>query len=486
MIVKHRLVAAVAVLLAASVLVVGAAAEGRAIRDLGTPGSGERIAVTGMNDAEQIIFDSSVVRDGRFVARGFLWSDEVFTELGFSPSRINQRGDVIGGGYFHKGGVGYFLGTLGGDYVRAYGLNDADQVVGSSNETFAGQERAFIWQNGVMTNLTPALVSAGLNARCVATAINNVGQVAGWCGVFQVRYFLWENGAVTVLNPSTTIFTGCSSCGGADALINDRGQVVVPDYVGGSDYFWDGQLTKITVPGWNNARAVGLNADGYIAGNTSQSSPPIGRATQPFLWHAGSAVAPNLGLGTAVALNDRNEVLLQTDGGHRTAVWEDGTLTDIGDLGGSDTIGSVINNNGDVAGTATTALGEWHLFLSTPTVTVTRVTIDIRPGSTTNPINLVSKGVVPVAILTTDSFDATTVDPASVCFGDAEDSNQRDCSESHGTGHIEDVNGDGRPDLLLHFDTRETGIDAGDTTAALTGKTLSGTSIEGSDTITVR
>jgi hypothetical protein len=45
------------------------------------------------------------------------------------------------------------------------------------------------------------------------------------------------------------------------------------------------------------------------------------------------------------------------------------------------------------------------------------------------------------------------------------------------------VNGDARPDLLLHFEVRETGIDRGDATACLTGKTFAGVSVEGCDSV---
>ena len=129
------------------------------------------------------------------------------------------------------------------------------------------------------------------------------------------------------------------------------------------------------------------------------------------------------------------------------------------------------------------ALDAFVTKLELPAAAVT-VLVDIKPGSDTNPINLRSKGVIPVAILSTASFDATTVDPASVCFGDAEDASQRDCTEAHGKGHLEDVNGDGRLDLLLHFETQQTGIDPGDTQACLTGKTFTGVSVEGCDAIT--
>lgn len=109
------------------------------------------------------------------------------------------------------------------------------------------------------------------------------------------------------------------------------------------------------------------------------------------------------------------------------------------------------------------------------------VSIDIKPGSATNPINLSSTGSIPVTILSTSTFDATAVDPASVCFGDAESPAERDCIALD--GGIEDINGDGQPDLLLRFKTRETGIDPGDTQACLTGTTFSDASLEGCDSI---
>ena len=106
-----------------------------------------------------------------------------------------------------------------------------------------------------------------------------------------------------------------------------------------------------------------------------------------------------------------------------------------------------------------------------------QVTIDIKPGSDPNSINLKSKGIIPVAILSTDTFDATTVDPLSVSFGPNE------ATEAHGKGHIEDVNADARLDLVFHFRTQETGIACGDLSASLTGETFAGDTIQGSDTI---
>jgi len=56
-------------------------------------------------------------------------------------------------------------------------------------------------------------------------------------------------------------------------------------------------------------------------------------------------------------------------------------------------------------------------------------------------------------------------------------------TEAHSKGHIEDVNGDGRLDLMLHFRTQDTGIQCGDTSASLTGETFDGAPIQASDSI---
>ena len=99
---------------------------------------------------------------------------------------------------------------------------------------------------------------------------------------------------------------------------------------------------------------------------------------------------------------------------------------------------------------------------------VITVTVDIKPESFPNSINLDSNGVIPVSILSTGDFDATNIDPLTVKFGPG------GATEVHDKGHIEDVNGDGLLDLSLHFDTAETGIQEGEVSASLVGKTLDG------------
>ncbi|MCB0130398.1 MAG: PKD domain-containing protein, partial [Caldilineaceae bacterium] len=112
------------------------------------------------------------------------------------------------------------------------------------------------------------------------------------------------------------------------------------------------------------------------------------------------------------------------------------------------------------------------------TVQPLAVTIEIKPGEGATPINVRSKGVIPVTVFTTDEFDAMAVDPATLRFG------PDGAQIAHKHGHLQDVNDDGRLDLLVHFATQESGIACGDTEAALYGATHAGQEFAGSAPIT--
>ncbi len=107
------------------------------------------------------------------------------------------------------------------------------------------------------------------------------------------------------------------------------------------------------------------------------------------------------------------------------------------------------------------------------------VDIDIKPGSDPNSINSKSMGLVPVAILSSDGFDATDVDVTTVTFGPGQ------AVPVH-SGHLEDVNGDGLIDMVVHFVQKETGLFPGDTEAALNGATNDGLEFCGMDAVIVK
>jgi hypothetical protein len=108
---------------------------------------------------------------------------------------------------------------------------------------------------------------------------------------------------------------------------------------------------------------------------------------------------------------------------------------------------------------------------------------DIKPGGDPNPINCkVRKGVIPVAILTTGDFDATTVNHATVVFEGASETHV-DKKTGEPRRHEEDVDGDGDKDLTFHFLMDETSLTCASTEGALTGKTFDGRFIVGSDSV---
>jgi len=121
-------------------------------------------------------------------------------------------------------------------------------------------------------------------------------------------------------------------------------------------------------------------------------------------------------------------------------------------------------------------------FPETPGPTL--VDIDIKPGSYPNTINLGSNGVVPVGILSSESFNATTVSPETVFLAGAGVAIRGKGNKY--LAHEEDVNGDGLMDLVVQVETEN--LDPGqfqDGYAILTGATYSGQAIQGSDEIII-
>ncbi len=133
-----------------------------------------------------------------------------------------------------------------------------------------------------------------------------------------------------------------------------------------------------------------------------------------------------------------------------------------------------INRSGQIAFFAQLADGTKGIYRADPFLPIM---IDIKPDDFPNSVNPTDKGMIPVAILSTGSFDATTVDSTSVRFG------ANGIETTALNADIEDVNHDGLPDVLLHFRTQETGIRCGTVAASLSGTKSNGEAVQGSDSV---
>ncbi len=92
----------------------------------------------------------------------------------------------------------------------------------------------------------------------------------------------------------------------------------------------------------------------------------------------------------------------------------------------------------------------------TLTVSHFAVQIDITPTQSPNPIRLGRSGLVPVGLLSTATFDATSADFSKITLGNEVGTDTPVARQGKGTYHakLEDVNRDGRMDVVLMFDAR--------------------------------
>jgi hypothetical protein len=121
--------------------------------------------------------------------------------------------------------------------------------------------------------------------------------------------------------------------------------------------------------------------------------------------------------------------------------------------------------------------GDGSLLKAAITATALRVPIDIKPHSRPNSINPYEGGVIKVAVLSTTTVKAADILIMTIRFG------VTGSEAAPVATRLQDINGDGRLDLVSLFNVPETGIQCGDVRAILTGQVTSGRDIRGSDSI---
>ncbi len=264
-------------------------------------------------------------------------------------SAINTAGQIAGGSTLPNGqthaflwakGVMKDLGTLGGDYSDAYGINDYGHVVGVST-TATGASRAFLWKDGHMTNL------GTFDQRSSAAFDINIHDEIG--GGADGIPFIWANGVLRrlALPPNATF------C--AVAEISDHSRAVGQCTVGqtAKAFRWDGdKVTNLGTLGGKLASPSGVNKPGAVVGISWIASG----GSHPFLYQSGHMTdlatqgAPPGFIPNAI--NNLFQIVGVFGNGTQivSAVWQNGSYTQIGGALGVDTYAVDINISGQVVG----------------------------------------------------------------------------------------------------------------------------------------
>jgi probable HAF family extracellular repeat protein len=243
---------------------------------------------------------------------------------------------------------------------------------------------ALKWQDGTVTNLGSL---PGTDNCSVATSINANEEIAGYgengvvdplIGIREVRALVWEDDEIMDLGT----FGGNQSLLGN---INNRGQVagsatntisdpfslyyLVGGWTTGTQtraFLWqNGKKQDLGTLGGPDAAGLFVNERGQVVGESytnSTPNPTTGLPTlDPFLWEKGTMIdLGSLGgtLGLATLLNNRGDVVgtsnLAGDQTSHPFLWHDGKLVDLftATIGGSPITVNQLSENGEIVGGA--------------------------------------------------------------------------------------------------------------------------------------
>jgi probable HAF family extracellular repeat protein len=226
--------------------------QARSKLDLGTLGGPDSFALT-LNENGQISglsFTNSVPSPvfGIPTTDPFLWQKGTgMIDLGtlggtFGVANgLNNRGQVVGfsdladdlanHAFIWERGVLSDIGTLGGDNSTANWINDAGQVAGIS-DLADGTHHAFIWKNGNITDLG----TVGGDPCSNTEYINEKGQAIGTstdCHGTILHIFLWENGSIIDL--SSQVLPGSGFVLLEPVVINEAGEIVANGILSNGD-----------------------------------------------------------------------------------------------------------------------------------------------------------------------------------------------------------------------------------------------------------
>jgi len=277
------------------------------------------------------------------------------------------------------------LGVLPGVFMsgpatsNASGINAQGDVVGLSGPERASMRHAFLYRNGVMTDLGHFPLIGSHNGPAISdggsvTGVVSFGASASGPGQ-KLHAFLYDTGGMHNLGSP---LGAPMSMGGA---INRQGRIageawvnrpMAGGYMDHAFLYSGGRVVDIGIlPGCTDATPAGINAAGQIVGYSEQR---IGAGMQAFLYDSRTrkmtalAAPPGSTGGLALGINDRGQIIgaaLLPGNKMRAVFWANGRATDLGALPGMDEAeGAALNSRGEAVGTAWSGQGTVARFVS--------------------------------------------------------------------------------------------------------------------------
>jgi probable HAF family extracellular repeat protein len=243
------------------------------------------------------------------------------------------------------------LGTLGGSTSFSQGINSSGQVTGGADTSVEGNSAAFLYSNGLMSNL--GYLANG--TRSFGRDINDSGLVTGFSTTSGNSFgnaFLYSDGSMRKLGGLTDDSLG-SGYG-----INSLGEVVGDDSPNPATHntflYSNGNMSAFGAVG---TRGRSINDSGQVTGSSIFNN--VGTA---FLYSNGTMISlgtlgGSLSLGTDINNSGQVTGYSYTPGisDSKAFIYSNGVMKNLGTIGGGENSGLSINNFGQVTGKFHTA-----------------------------------------------------------------------------------------------------------------------------------
>ena len=246
------------------------------------------------------------------------------------------------------------LEMLGGTSTTVTGINSTGELVGYVTPS-TGNDNAFLYNNGAMTDLN---ITGASNS--YATAINSLGQIVvaeepGSPGSPYYNY-IYNSGSLSEAS-------GPLRSDNINGL-NSSGQVVGQTSSAYAYIYQNGTLQNIAP---YNSSAAAINATGEVVGSYYSNVNNVG-TNHAFLYANGvfQSLFPNTVNSTASGINSSGQVVgYSTDSAGNTYafLYNNGSVTNLGTLGGTYSEAYGINSLGQIVGQSTDSAGNTYGFL---------------------------------------------------------------------------------------------------------------------------